>query len=1810
MAGRGAMRLGGGLDLLGVGQRRRERPLRSQSGAGFEKGKIEGGASYAAQFAIGETLVRGLEIYRAAETVEETGSPYSESAPGVGRRLHLAFALSEGKCEALQGIVVDGEVLTGAAFAKETDVSADDDGGVTYTATTGRGGELRVTSYLDAPDRNAERRPGFVSRGKTLRDASARMGSEALEWNADHQGSGISWCHVELLQPVGLDRLVWDGVPELGFLMKGMHLKAPAAGDPSTWSPSYTDSAAAVRYWWLSKRRSAPAERIDVATVRDAHDRTGQRIEVRLDATVRYAWLATADADDDVESSGTVTAPAAPAGNEFLPERPTGLAGAAPWWSKTPVAPMEESPLVWRAESVLDAGGAWSDWAGVILYQEVGFPPHVDVRPAGDPEPVLPSAPVDGSAYVVEFDRYTEGLPAGLNPGNPEDPVRLALEADATSSRFGVSGVISAADAVDRVEEELDFAWAGSVVEQDGMLCFRPGADGVSSATIDTSAAGQAAVSVELPPPLEERINAASLSLSCSRIHGGAGYSLPAIEDAVSLAADGGSASRDLGEAALLSSPTAARRLLSTALRASQASGSYRYRVEAGAAGAWLSLRPGRQVTVTDSARGFSGASMVVTGATLVRDTATVELDLVEQSSGTFNDVVALPVRALESAARALAQAEKPDALELLELLGPNGDGTFELHLRASWKAHPYESMELQWRRLTPDSRADWRDAATVLSYGFWVDLAPVLRGASYEARARHVSRGGQVSRWSYAEPRPIKGDRTAMARPRVLEGASMPGGVRLEWAQPEEPDYAHTQVTTRDPGAQETRTWTVKGTYFERYFETLPAPPVSQRYLVRHVDRSGNASAAATVMVAPLAVVDRVGVIRDSVYLAQAAGGTAPPAPNDIDGSSGWTRKPVAPTPTMPVVWQAYREAELDGKANPTWSEWSVPELYAVENDSTVDGFTTHVELQFQSLALDGSVVAESATCIEPTYEAPLVEARQRFRASSAASSAWDDLVHCWTAVARLTPDGAVYGVKARLDTGFGCDPDQERTIYRRSASHLTPANPTGNAAVPSGWHGHERIATSSFPYVYKLTVRATDCVWPDWSDAGTPELHDEWTAQYFWWITTPEEPVPATPEGFDPFPWMPSRPLLTMPPQCRWVALRAGSPLGGYFWGAPEDDGCRLETSIYMRTVSAVVPANPSSTLELPPGWSTEKLCATATEGFVYCLTVIPANGEWPWADAGPAVLFDRWTSTPHWRITATDAAPPAPTGDEPADWTAQRPETTTSLPYRWVSTREGSDCAGHTWTAPMQDDRTIYKRTNSATPPPRPSGIAEAPSGWSTAKEAATSSQRYVYCLTVSFENGAWNDWSTGALVLFDQWTVTQYWRLTATNSVPATPAVPEPEGWVAMADAPTDQMPFRWKSTRSGSPCAGYTWTARVPAPVPDLGIVATNYNYAFKLAASRPPTPGGTSYPPPGWSTTDLEPTREENVWWTGQTVTNGVAGAWSRPALWKTVRCAYKEAASRPATPSGTSYPPSGWLTSPPAPGPLAVWETCQAVAGDLVSLWSRPGVFRPAEPDLIRYAYKQAVLQPATPGGTSYSPKGWSLVELEPSWPSYIVWRTSQTVTNDVASGWSFPVSWKSQQCVHKLASSRPMPPTDSPLPDWSEDVPNQTETMRVWRSCRTVIDGAEDPWSTPETVFPDPRTVYKLASSKPATPSDGDRWRYPPGGWSLVELEPTTSFNLWQSTQVFLYGSYAPWGEPRFVRGHTGPRHAYKRAASRPATPTSRAWPPPGWRAERLDATSSADVWQTTQMLTNGVPGEWSTPVRIEVREETDST
>ena len=469
--------------------------------------------------------------------------------------------------------------------------------------------------------------------------------------------------------------------------------------------------------------------------------------------------------------------------------------------------------------------------------------------------------------------------------------------------------------------------------------------------------------------------------------------------------------------------------------------------------------------------------------------------------------------------------------------------------------------------------------------------------------------------------------------------------------------------------------------------------------------------------------------MIRDLVYLAQGAGGSAPSAPADIDGSSGWTRKPLAPTPALPVVWQAYREAELDGEVNLAWSDWSVPELYAVESDSTVAGFTTQVDLEFQALdRMDQVVGSVSSTFVEPTNDAPLVQVRQRFRASSTdAFSDWDEAVHRWTAVARRTRNGVRYGVKAELDVAYA-QAERARTIYFRSDSAVAPSNPGGLSAVPAGWSASEPAAASSERYVYRLTVRTEDGAWPDWSTAGTPVLHDEWTepspppvvenAIYLLAANQPAAPADTT---FPPADWSATR-LQEAPPLQVW---RSTQEVRGDIPGAWSTPTLWAGTS-YSYQLASSQPATPSGAAFPPAGWSATELdAASSMSVWRTSLSVVEGvQGTWTVPEN-----WEPWLVATFYRLTQLSGAPSAVpiaaaqrqnTMITPTGW-----QTSPVYPgpyprqYRWILQLEGPArspalVAGFPLNDITHEYKVFGKLHDANTPPAMPTTF-DPPAGW---------------------------------------------------------------------------------------------------------------------------------------------------------------------------------------------------------------------------------------------------------------------------------------------------------------------------------------------------------------------------------------------------------------------------------------------------------------------------------------------------------------
>ena len=1717
-------------------------------------------------------------------------------------------------------------MLSGDGLARETELAVTDGGGVTYTAATARGGAVKVTSYLEAA--GAQGATLRAAHGRMVARAEAGHGPMPLAWDASHQGHGVSWCHVELTQPpVGVtseglpERLLWDDAPALGFVLKGKHLAIPSSGASSSWQRGYTDSAAAVRYWWLRERLGVPAARIDASSVRSAHTRSGQRIEVRIEDTVRYAWLA-AEAASEVE--GVPVFPAAPSGNEFPPSRPAELADDAAWWSKSPVEPTDASPTVWRAESVRDIEGVWSDWGDVTRYQGLGEEPLRDVRPASDPAPAMPEAPADGSDYVVTLDRYAEGLPAGFNPGDADDPVRAALEADAASSRYGVSGAISAADDVERVEEELDFAWAGSVVELGGRLSFRPGADVASSGTI-TAVNGEA-LSVAPPPPRSERINGASLSLPASRIHGGAGYSLPELMDETAVALDGAALVEDLGEAAYLSSPTAARRVLRTMLRASRAARGRRYRVQAGSSGSWLSVRPGRQVTVTDSTQGLADAGFLVVGTVLAPDTGTLELDLLEQSAGTFVDEIELPV-AYSAMVRAVLAA--PMDLEAQDVTWIGRDGTARSRIKVTWTQETGASTQVKWLPVLladqtletvvdgmPETikMADASDSESLVSTGGSAYLAPVRQGVLYLISARHVL-GGVESPWSLTFVAAL-GDEQTPASPSGLRGMPIPGGVRLEWSLAAEKDYAHTEVYDGSSGTvvvRETRPiGRIRGTYFEHRIESLGAMPAARSYLVRHVDRSGNVSAEGSVSATPLPLRSGGELLRDEAYLAQAAGAEAP---TGVDLSGEWTRKPVAPTDSLPVVWRSYREAELGGEVNLVWSQWTAPQPYAVFEDRAVDGFTRNVELEFRSSDPEGVLIAESDVFIEPTPNAPLVEVRQRFRASFADSFPdWDPLVQRWTTVGKYTHDGVRCGVLAALDRSYGCDPNEQRSIYRRTASATAPGNPGGTHAIPADWSPGKLSASAEERYVYRLTVNATNCEWPDWTVAGTPELFDEWTEAAYWTLVDGGD-APETPEGEAPEGWLDTQPEFNTAPQCRWTSTRSGSPCAGYTWSAPERDGAEEGArSIYTRTNSSAAPPNPGGTLPAPADWSADELCATDAERYAYSLTVTTTHCMWPdWSTAGDPVSTDEWTDTPYWTLESAGDAPATPSGETPpADWSDMRPEFNDAPQCRWTSTRSGSPCAGYAWSTPERDGaneetRSIYRRTNSSTAPANPGGTLSAPADWSTDELCATDAERYAYSLTVTTTHCVWPDWSTaGDPVSTDEWTDTPYWTLESGGDVPATPSGETPPvDWTDMRPEFDDAPQCRWKSTRSGSPCAGYAWSA----PERDGANEATRSIYRRTNSSTAPANPGGTLPAPADWSADELCATAAERyVHSLTVTTANCIWPAWSTAAAevsdeWTVTE--YRRLTDTETAPAApTVDEPADWTTERPAITDSMPyrWKSTREGSECAGYTWTAPVI----DPD-SRSVYKltNSATPPANPTGAAEVPDGWSEEKLCATSDNRYVYCLTVTPVNGVWPDWStagtpvlfdhwtaIPYYWLAAGCESAPAPSLAWPTAP---PDFT------TAPQCRWTSTRSGSPCADYAWSTTEihACNEASRTIYKRTNSAtpPANPGGTEAV---PAGWSSSELCATSDdryvYSLTVTTVHCVWPDWSTAGTPVLFDRWTVRRYYWLAQGCESAPAPSITWPtvPPDfttapqcrWKSTRSGSPCAGYTWSTTQI------------------------
>ena len=186
------------------------------------------------------------------------------------RTLHVAMVLSEGSCDSIERIWIGTDEIE---FTRE---------GTTLTPT--QEGTIVFGTVIEPADNKNyngkitfnEYFAGDGAEGQSLRDAVPE------EWTDDHRLESKSWVHVRLIQTKygkKIKRRFWSRIPEITFMVRGIKITWPGQS-----TPIWTESAAALRYWWLRERRGIPAAAIDEASVMSAHQLCDETINHALPA--------------------------------------------------------------------------------------------------------------------------------------------------------------------------------------------------------------------------------------------------------------------------------------------------------------------------------------------------------------------------------------------------------------------------------------------------------------------------------------------------------------------------------------------------------------------------------------------------------------------------------------------------------------------------------------------------------------------------------------------------------------------------------------------------------------------------------------------------------------------------------------------------------------------------------------------------------------------------------------------------------------------------------------------------------------------------------------------------------------------------------------------------------------------------------------------------------------------------------------------------------------------------------------------------------------------------------------------------------------------------------------------------------------------------------------------------------------------------------------------------------------------------------------------------------------------------------------
>lgn len=411
---------------------------------------------------------------------------------------------------------------------------------------------------------------------------------------------------------------------------------------------------------------------------------------------------------------------------------------------------------------------------------------------------------VQGPIYEARF-RAGQRVPGGAwwisdqRSGRIAPPAGYLVQAGETAAafyrqplvqdlRYAIDGILESTDDPDEVDRQMDAAWQGWAVEQDGMLHFRPGAVRAPVGEISDSIIERVG-DFRPQPPLQDRFNAATVSVASDSNRDWEAADLPQVEDPHAVARDGQLLPRDLGSWTFVDGAGRAHRLRSQLLRRVQHLATLAYTVDPGDRYERYSWIPTDRVLLSDSELGFTRHPFAIIFRK-IEDDGGLTLVLEEQPDSVHADTSAIPPISLRPLAAPLPvyRPAPPAALSASTRETVAADGTLSLSIAASWtpSSHP-----VVVRATGPDG---FTGSAT--SDRPPVEIAVREPGLYVLTAASLATDGSESARTEIAHR--VSLSVAAVASPSLLSVSVTPPTISMTFSRPAERDIAGLEIRYR----------------------------------------------------------------------------------------------------------------------------------------------------------------------------------------------------------------------------------------------------------------------------------------------------------------------------------------------------------------------------------------------------------------------------------------------------------------------------------------------------------------------------------------------------------------------------------------------------------------------------------------------------------------------------------------------------------------------------------------------------------------------------------------------------------------------------------------------------------------------------------------------------------------------------------------------------------------------------------------------------------------------------------------------------